>query len=843
VKTTLWRASLRHMLLHPWQLALAALGIALGVAVVVAVDLANDSARRAFDLSAQAVTGRASHQITGGPNGVPDSIYVKLRRQLGVDKSAPFLSGHLTMGTEVLQLIGIDPFAEGEFRNLLDFTASDDRTGLMRDLLTRPGSILMSRELAESHRLSAGDTIELLIGGERHPALLLGSYMPPASRSAIFRNILITDLASAQELLRREGELSRIDLILEGPDATGIIQSILPAGVHLLPAGSRSLAIRNMTHAFSLNLTAMSLLALVVGMFLIYNSISFSVLQRRELLGNLRVLGATRRDIFSLVLGEGLLIGIAGTGIGLLLGTLLAQQLIHLVTRTINDLYFVLTVSDLLLQPASLLKGGMLGITATLVAVAIPASEAALSPPRSVQERSRIEGRTRRLRLPLTWLGLGCMACALALLFIDDSLVSGFVALFVLILGFSLLTPTLVTWFSQAATRLLGRGIGVAGRMAVRGVYTSLSRTGVAIAALSIAISTTVGVGVMVDSFRGSVQQWLQSTLRGDIYISPDLPSGTGNHARLQPEIIQAIGQLPGIAEISRGRHTELHSDRGITQLFAIHMAQQSYAGVELLQGDPETAWPKFDRGQAVLISEPYAYRHGLKTGDTLQLETDHGRRSFAIAGIYRDYGSEHGVVSMRMALYREHWNDDSVYSIGLYLEPGTDPNQLINQIHALVGGRQDLLIRSNRTLHQTSMDTFDRTFVITNVLRLLAICVAFVGILSALLSLQLEKARELAILRATGFTPRQVWGVTLGQTGFMGLVSGVLAIPLGLILALVLVFVINRRAFGWSMDLVIPGSVLIEALALALVSALLAGLYPAWRMSRTSPAQALREE
>ena len=197
----------------------------------------------------------------------------------------------------------------------------------------------------------------------------------------------------------------------------------------------------------------------------------------------------------------------------------------------------------------------------------------------------------------------------------------------------------------------------------------------------------------------------------------------------------------------------------------------------------------------------------------------------------------------MRMSLYRKHWNDNSIYSMGLYLKPGVDPDQLIDKIRTLVGNNQELRIRSNRTLHQTSLDTFDRTFVITNVLRLLAICVAFVGILSALLSLQLEKARELAILRATGFTPKQVWGVTLGQTGFMGLVSGLLAIPLGLILALVLVFVINQRAFGWSMELILPGSVLLEALLLAMVSALLAGLYPAWRMAKTSPAVALREE
>ncbi|MCP5020429.1 MAG: ABC transporter permease, partial [bacterium] len=237
-------------------------------------------------------------------------------------------------------------------------------------------AILMSRELTDLLRLSADDPVELMVGGVRRSALMVGRFTPPPSQAALFRDLLVTDIASAQELLQREGKLSRIDLILSQQAEIDAIRSMLPTGTRLVAAGARTLAMREMTRAFALNLTAMSLLALVVGMFLIYNSISFSVLQRRELLGNLRVLGATRRDIFILVLGEGLLLGMAGTTIGLALGLLLAQELIQLVTRTINDLYFVLTVSDLLLQPVVLIKGAVLGVLATLASVLIPASEA-----------------------------------------------------------------------------------------------------------------------------------------------------------------------------------------------------------------------------------------------------------------------------------------------------------------------------------------------------------------------------------------------------------------------------------------------------------------------------------
>ncbi len=846
MKPILWRASLRYLKRRPLQMALSILGIALGVTVVVAVDIANESARRAFDLSMQSVTGSATHQIIGGPAGVDESLYVHLRRQGVAPVSAPVVSGYVVHDNQTLQLLGIDPFAEQQFRNLLDYLPDGPGDATLPRLLTQPGTLLMTPVLATSLDLQVGQSFELLVSGRKQQVVLAGLIRPPPQQAAAMQNLLLADIATAQELLNRQGGLSRIDLILPDgeSDMLRAIEAVLPAGARLVPATSRSSAMQEMTRAFGINLTAMSLLALVVGLFLIYNTLSFSVLQRRELLGNLRVLGATRRDIFTLVLGEGLLIGGIGTLLGLLLGAVLAQELLLLVTRTINDLYFVLSVNEVFLNPAGMMKGALLGLGGTVVAVLIPASEAAMSPPRAVLNRSRVEAGTRQLLVPMGITGGICILLALLLLLLPGrSLTVGFASLFVLILGFSLFTPVVITASCQWVAPLFGRLFGTMGRMAIRGVQASLSRTGVAIAALSIAVSATVGMGVMVDSFRSSVQQWLQSTLQADIYVTPLTPSGTGNEASLDPELIAAIAQLPGISEISQGRPVELQSTEGITQLFAIHMARKSYAGIQLLEGDAETVWPRFDHEQVVLISEPYAYRHNLRPGDQIHLETNRGRQTFQVAGVYRDYGSDQGVVTMRLSLYQHLWNDDSIYSLGLYLEPGLDASAIAAQVKAIASERQTLQILPTRALLDASLATFDRTFAITGMLRLLVIGVAFIGILSALMALQLEKARELAILRATGLTPGQLWGLVTTQTGFMGMISGLLALPLGLLLATVLIYVINRRAFGWSMDLVISGSVVPEALLLSVVAALMAGLYPAWRMAQTPPARALREE
>lgn len=842
MKRLLWLATLRFFQRHPWQMVLSILGIALGVAVVVAVDLANENARRAFTHASQAVTGQATHQIIGGPGGVSDSLYVRLRREGMAQKSAPVISRYVQFNDRILHLLGVDPFAERDFRQLLDYAVEVEEGNSVRRLLLEPGGVLLGRATAKELGLQVGDIINLQVSGLEQKAILVGLFDPPPEQAAALADLLLADISTAQELAGMPGQLSRIDLVIPTAGDVGRITARLPPGIQLVSAGRGSRVMEQMTRAFRINLTAMSLLALMVGMFLIYNTMSFSVLQRQGLIANLRIVGATRNQISQLVLGEGLVVGLAGTLLGLLLGMLLAQELVKLVTRTINDLYFVLELASIELAPISLIKALLLGVGGTLVAALVPAWEAGRSPPRLTLNRSHIESKSQHLLLPLIVAGSLLIGLALLLL-LNRNLVWGFAALFLVMLGFSLLTPGAVILSSRFAAPLLGRLFGLPGRMAARGVSASLSRTGVAIAALSIAVSATVGVGVMVESFRHSVQQWLASTLQGDIYIAPPAAPGSGSDRYLEPGLVAAFEKLEGVHETSQGRPVEIQSEKGITQLFAIQMAGKSYAGVDLLEGEPVTVWPQFTQEQAVLISEPYAYHQQLHAGDRLRLVTDRGEQIFSIAGVYRDYGSDQGVVMMRMSLYRQYWDDPSIFSMGLYLEPGVDVPRMIRQLQSLSAGRQVLRIRSNRTLREASIETFDRTFAITNVLRLLAIGVAFVGILSALMALQLEKARELGVLRATGFTPRQVWGLVTTQTGFMGLISGLLAIPLGLILAILLIFVINRRAFGWSMDMILPGGVLIEALVLALIAALLAGLYPAWKMARVAPAAALREE
>ncbi len=386
-----WRTLLRR----PWQSVLMILGIALGVSVVIAIDIANVSARSAFQLSTETVTGKATHQLVGGPAGIDEEIYTRLRRQALPGFSTPVISEIVSseqMGDLPLELLGIDPFTEAPFRSYLgspETIGSPGSVGNLSTFLTRPGAVIISGDLARRYGLEAcpasgeGCQVTLNVAGRQQPAFIAGLIEPTddLSRRAL-QNIVLADIATAQEITGRLGKIDRIDLILSSECASGNSQgraacpedvlSRLPAGLNLQPVEARQGAIDQMTRAFSLNLTALSLLALVVGLFLIYNTMTFSVVQRRPVFGALRMLGVTRQEVFSLILVEALIVGIAGSMIGLLLGVLLGQGAVRLVTQTINDLFFVVSVRGLQVPAFSLLKGALLGVLATLLAAAPP---------------------------------------------------------------------------------------------------------------------------------------------------------------------------------------------------------------------------------------------------------------------------------------------------------------------------------------------------------------------------------------------------------------------------------------------------------------------------------------
>jgi len=853
VKRLLWKSSLRHLQRHPLQLALAILGVALGVAVVVGIDIANGSALRAFERSTETITGKATHQIIGLDGLVPEELYRQLRVELGLRETAPVVEGHARLlgpDSRTFSLMGIDPFSEAPFRDLTDSRTPGQL--VLGSLLTSSGAALIARQTTTELGIELGDTLEIDVGGAVKTLTLVGHLDPSnEAHEVVVRDLILVDIATAQEILGLLGSLSRIDLIRPAAMTEAEFETVLarrlPATTILEARRSGTSTAEQMTRAFRLNLQALSLLALLCGAFLIYNTMTFAVVQRRPVLAILRALGTTRREIFWLILGEAALIGAVGTLLGELAGVWLGRSLIGRVTQTINDLYFVVDVREVAIAPWTLLKGGLLGLTSTVMAAVAPSVESTYTEPREAMARSELEARVHRAIPALSLLGVVLLASGAGLLLIpSESLALAFGGLFAVLIGFALLTPLSTMALMRLLTPLAGTVSGQLGRIATRGVVAALSRTGPAIAALMMALSVTVGVDLMVRSFRGTVTRWLEYALPADLYISLSTtparrfrPGG----ATFDPATIDTIASLDQVSSINLLRHFATVADRQPAQAVALGLSDESRGAFAFRRGDRAQIWSRIEAGRAIMISESFAYRRGLEEEDIVEIASPSGVLKLPIAGVFYDYSTEQGLLMLDRDLYQRAWGDGGVTALSVHTRPGADLEALSQRVRRTLPTDLQVQLNSNLRLRNESMRIFDRTFVITGVLRTLAVIVAFVGVLSALLALQLERTRELGVMRACGLTPGQLWMLVTQQTGLMGLTAGLLALPVGVSMAAIMVYTINRRSFGWSLELSLFPPTLLQAIGVGVAAALLAGVYPAWRMARTRPSEALREE
>lgn len=832
------RASLRYLSRHPAQLALAVLGVALGVAVVVGIDTASVSARRAFEFSGRAVRGSATHSV----RDVDERLYVELAKRRDAPPMAPLVTASVMLpehAGRALELLGVDGFAEARVRPALAGLRNAnallvvERGAALEEGLARE----LGLELGERFQVVADSSVSTL----EVAALLKGEN---SAASAALAELIVVDIALAQELTHSRGTLSRIDFVLDAP-ALERLRPQLPANVRLEASDARERSMTSLTRAFEVNLRALSLLALLVGLFLVYNTMTFSVVQRRPLWAALRTLGVTRLEIFRLVCAEALAVGAVGSALGVALGLLLARELVELVTRTINDLYFVVEVRTLSVEPLVIAQAVALGVGATLLAALVPARDAVSTAPRAALNRSSVEARWRARAPRYAAVGALIVGAALAALrYPRLPLVASLAALFALLVGFAAFVPALTLLGCRALTPLAGLVAGNLGRMATRGIAASLSRTAVAIAALSIALSATAGMGIMVESFRSTVARWLRSTLRADVYASAPTLSSTRVDSSLAPELVARLVSAAGVAQVNQYRALELRrSDGDWVRAVAIDFAPRAHEGLEFLAGERESAWRAFGERDVVFVSEPLATRTGLGLGQQLELQTPDGVRAFEVAAVFRDYSTDAGFAFLPRRSYLDYWRDPSLSSLGLFAAPGVDPERLVEQLRASLEPDERAVVRTRATLEAASLEVFDQTFEVTRVLRLIAGGVAFLGVLCALLALELEREREFGVLRALGLAPRAVRSLVVLQTGLMGLIAGVFALPVGLAVSLVLVRVINERAFGWSLQFEAPPRVLLETLLLSIGAALLAGIAPAWRMAKISPARALRAD
>lgn len=845
--------NLRFLVLRSLQTVLCIVGIALGVGVVVAVDLANRLALESFREGVDVVAGKATHQVVAAAGGTLDEmLFPRFLKATGVKAAAPVIEDTIAFresGGERLEVVGVDVFLDAPFRTVSarvqqQNPGAESTTDPAR-LLTEPNRIILPEGYAQRHGLRVGQELATTVGATTLSLVLHATYKPEQLQSGA-DNLAVMDIAAAQEVFGRVGRLDRIDLILEPEVDPVALTVLLPADAQVVRPEVRTQRVEQMIRSFQMNLGALSLMAVFVGLFLIFNTLTFSVIQRRRQIGILRSIGLERGTIARLFLVEAALLGLIGSLLGLVLGRLLTAYTLPAIAGTVNELYATIYVSDAAFDWQAAGKGLVLGVSTSLLAALFPAWEAASVPPNAALMRPRADVEVHRLAPRMAGAGLLVLALTLVLIKLPvGGVLPGYAGAFTILLGFALLSPLVTLLMVRLVASIAGKAGWLIAVLGVRSVTASLSRTGVAIAALMVSLSMLVGVTLMVQSFRQSLIDWIGQTVRADIYIVPAGRATQRTTAFMPQELIRELEAHPAVEEVDVLRQRRVEVQGVPANLNAVRFDLQSPGAQRrfLVGGEQELAERRVSEGDAVLISETLQVRTDLRAGDRIDLTTPQGSRAFEVAAVYRDYSADGGQIMMNRATYQRHWQDDAVNNAALYLRPGADVKQVLNDLRGTFGGRYAVLMRSNADLRTEVLRVFDNTFAITRFMQLLSVLVAFCGILSALLALLLERTRELATIRALGCTFSQLVRMLFYESGMIGLVASVVGAAAGVLLALLLVFVINVRSFGWTITFHFYPTVLLTALITAVVSACLAAVYPAMRLRQLRLASALREE
>lgn len=856
-----FRLGVRHHLRRRLQAVLTLLGIALGCALWTGLRLSLASAEAAFERAVETVAGAATHAVAAGPDGIDESVVARLRAGLGLRGCAATLGGvaraHVGGARRVVRVLGTDPLAE---RGTREWLAGAGELPLA-SWLTEPGSFMATPATLARLGIAAGDALELHVNGGRVRATCIGpigASAPDAVREGL-EDVLLTDLATAQEWFGRVGRIDRIDLRLEpgwlppglGPEAalTLVQEAIGPAARIDVAAASGGMLAR-LTAAFRANLQALSLLSLLVGGFLVHETMRLSVLSRRREFGVLRALGATPRALALGVLGEGLAFGALGGVLGSLLGLAFAALMLQPLVAVMNDHYATFSLDRVDADPWVLGSGILLGIGAAAVAALLPAREAGAVAPREALLESpwralRVVKARRMLSLAL----LALLPAVLLLATAGTSLVRAYAGMFLGLVAAALAVPAVLDALLALVATVASR-FGPLARFVTASARASLPRTGLPVAALALALATAAGLGAMIGSFRASVAGWLHHALPADVYVG--IPGGVEERVRatIDPRLVERIRQAVPGATVCAYRRVRLPiadgSARRELEVVGFDPSPRLANSFLFLEGDPARARAAMAAGEAAWISEPLAFRSGLRPGDSLKLWADRGPVALPIAAVFRDYGTDQGVAMVPAAFLQQNLGAAGVTSLAVEAPAGVAAAVLADNLRAVLAGtdiEQELAIVTQASLRDASLAVFDRTFSVTGALRLLCLLVAFCGIYGALAALQLERGSEVGLLRTLGATPRRIIGLVLGQTALLGACAGLLALPLGLGLAQVLVHVVNRGSFGWTLtESSLPHLPVLETLLLAVVAAVLAGLEPALRFGRVRPVEVLRE-
>ena len=836
-----YRLVVRPVFREPVRTSLTLLAIALGVAVVLAIDLAGTAAAGSFRSSIETLAGENDLEIvTAG--GVPENLVGKLKGLPYPLRITPRIEDYAVVvaSKQTLPLIGLDLVAEAsEGEASSSISGADDAWKYL--------SAMDSVWVGESSGWKSGETITLLVNDQVVTYTVRGVF-PDANGNT---TAIVMDISAAQYALKRFGRVDRI--LIRVPQSPGLEQwqsrlaQALSPGVQVRAAGAGTNENRRMLAAFRWNLQLLSYIALIVGAFLIYNTISVSVVRRRAEIGIVRALGASRGLVLAAFVGEAACFGLLGALIGMPVGRLMAAGAVQLMGATVEALYVSSRPGVIALTPVSVFVAMLVGVGVAVASAYSPAREASLVPPVEAMAQGRREYATHVHKTRDVWIAvaMGVTAAAASRApAIGGKPLFGYCAALLLVCASAFGMPALVDAITAVASRLLKRVLGVEAVLASRSLSSSLRRTSVLVGALSTAIAMMTAVAIMVGSFRETVLVWMGDQLPADLYMRPAGNIAADRHPTLSVELPEQIARLPGIAAIDRLREYEISYEGMPAGLGSIELnILREYHNADFLSGRRTSeVLAQLRDSNAVVVSEPFANKHHLRTGDSITLSLGESRAAFRVAGVYYDYSSERGSILMDRTVMLRYLPDPAASNLAIYVAPGAGIEEVRAEIERAAAGHQVLMF-TNRDLRGEALRVFDRTFAITYALEAIAVLIAVMGVAGALLALVIDRRRELGLLRFLGAASGQIRKLIIIEAGLIGLLANLAGVALGFTLSLILIYVVNKQSFGWTIRFHWPVAVLLGALTTVYAATVLAGLYPARVAVRLNPMEAVHEE
>jgi putative ABC transport system permease protein len=834
---------LKHLRARKGRALLSVAGIVFGVTLLVAILLTNQAVTRSFTNSMVVLAARADLQVYGDWAGLDPGVLGGVRRDPGVEAAAPILeiTANLPRLHDGVLLVGIDFNQDPRVRRYGSFAGRvyvPDIFTLGEDKY----ALIATDEFLQRHGLNLNDSVEIITPQGLKPFNVRGVIETKNNVSAMSGNWAIMEIGALREVFGRSERLSRLDLFLKpGADAGEVsarLSRALGPAVRVERPWVRSRAIERMVEGIQLTLTMLGFVGLIVGVFLIYNTTSVSVIERHHEIGVLRACGATRRQVLGIFLLEGFCYGLVGALLGTLLGIGAAKASLAYVSQSISSAYFVLLkIGSLPVSPWVVAAGLLSGVAASLAGALYPALAASRMSPLEVIRRRNFRSDIRynlRTALAVSVCLLLLAGLSLLLHYLFGVKYTGYVALLALVLAVAVSSPLAVSLLASAVSGLFAKWFGIEGRLAVENILRNPARTGFTAAALVIGLAVIINTAGAITSLRGSIDSWIARIFSGDIIVAAHNPFTAGSvSAPLRETLVQDLLSVEGVSRASAIRYAKVTYQDTLISLLAV---EGSLPGSGAAAGGG---------GPTVHVSKNFAELFDIRPGQTITLTTNEGETRFTVAGLIEDYNYNwpKGTIIVDRELYRRLWSDTLVDQIILYTAPGADAEAVRREIVSRYAGEYNLTVFGNREFRGNFLQIIDQQFSLTYAQLLITTVVVLFAVANTLLISVISRRGEIGVLRALGASMRQNRKIVLLEASVLGLSGVVYGTLLGLLMTLIFVKVSLPEQTGWEVGFVFPWVGVALGVVAALAVSILGSVIPVREIGRIQVTRLMRHE